>query len=99
MSVEREILEKSRARLQEFKERIEKLADGLDDTTLKNLRAEAEVVREKLQSSMRAGVELGEEALRSLGQALERLGAAIKRAAEGSERPGEEQKREPSGNS
>ncbi len=85
MSAQREILEKWRLRLQESKERIETLADRLDRTTLEALRAEAEVVREKLQSGMRAGVELGEEALRSLGRALERLGAAISRAAERSE--------------
>ncbi len=96
MSLQREILEKSRVRLQELKERIEKLADRLDETTLRDLRAEAEVVREKLQSGMRAGVELGEEALRGLGQALERLGAAIKRAAE---RDGEKEERTTDGDS
>ncbi|HFD16126.1 MAG TPA: hypothetical protein ENJ38_07475 [Rhodospirillales bacterium] len=91
MSVQREFLEKSRRRLQELGERIEKLADRLDDKTLADLRAEAEVVREKLQKGLRAGVEVGEEALRSLGQALERLGAAIKKAAErGEERHREE---------
>ena len=83
MSRRTEFLAAMREKWEALRDRVEQLASRVQAETLADLRAELEVVHGRLAAAMRAGVELSEEAMRSLGSAMERLAAAVKRAEEG----------------
>lgn len=80
MSRAAEVLSKLRAHFEELGRRIEALVPHVDSKRLEELRAEAGVVREKLQAAIAQGAEVAEERLRSVGQAVERLAQAVRRA-------------------
>jgi BMFP domain-containing protein YqiC len=80
MGRQREVLAKLRARLEELGQRIEELIPDIDDKRLEDLRAEARVVRDKLQAAFAQGAEITEETLRSLGRSIERLADRLQQA-------------------
>ncbi len=86
MSRRDEFLASMREKWEALRQRVEGLASRIEAGSLADLRAELEVVHTRLASAMRAGAELGEEAMRSLGAAMERLAAAVRRAEEGDRR-------------
>lgn len=80
MSRHQEVLTKLRLRLEELGRRIEELIPDIDEKRLADLRAEAQVVREKLQAALAQGAEITEEMLRSLGRSIERLADRLQQA-------------------
>jgi len=82
MSRQSEVLSKLRERLEELGRRIEDLIPDIDEKRLEELRAEARVVREKLQAALAQGAEVAEETLRSVGRGIERLADRVREARE-----------------
>lgn len=82
MSRESEVLSRLRERLEEIGRRIEDLVPDIDDKRLADLRAEARVVRERLQAALAQGAEVAEETLRSVGRAIEHLAERVRQARE-----------------
>lgn len=82
MSRQSEVLAKLRERLEDLGRRIEDLMPDIDEKRLEDLRAEARVVREKLQAALAQGAEVAEETLRSVGRGIERLADRVREARE-----------------
>lgn len=80
MSRQSEVLAKLRERLEDLGRRIEDPMPDIDEKRLEDLRAEARVVREKLQAALAQGAEVAEETLRSVGRGIERLADRVREA-------------------
>ncbi|GBD45043.1 hypothetical protein HRbin40_02544 [bacterium HR40] len=73
MARESQVLAKLRERLEELSQRIEELLPDVDEKRVEELRAEARVVRERVQLALAQGAEVAEETLRSVGRSIEHL--------------------------